>query len=279
MKSKENNYESYSVLVPVYYKDNPEWLKISLDSMLAQTVVADEFVIIKDGPLTPELDMVLSRYKEMYPELFHVYSLPTNQGLGKVLAYGIMKCRNELIARMDADDYSVPQRCEKQLKKFKEDKSLHIVGSNVEEFSENINRVVSRVKLPEAHEDAVAFAKKRCPIRHPALMYRRSKVLEAGNYRDYRHAQDYNLIVHMILSGARIYNIQENLTYMRVTEDFYKRRGGLKQLKLVLRIKKDFLNCGFYSFNNFFVSAIGNAAVCLMPNLVRELFYKKLLRK
>ncbi len=271
--------DKYSILMPVYKKDNPEWLKISIDSMLVQTVRAAEFVIVKDGPLTLELETILSDYTNQYPGLFKTVGFEKNVGLGKALAYGVEQCSNEFIARMDADDYAVPERCEKQLVKFMEEDFLDIIGSNVEEFTGDISNTVSCVVLPETNEEAVKFAKKRCPVRHPALMYKRSRVLKAGNYRDYRHAQDYNLMVHMILNGCRIYNIQEVLTRMRVNADFYKRRGGLEQLKLVLRLKKEFLDYGFYSPGDFVVSAFGNALVCLMPNYLRGMFYKKLLRR
>lgn len=269
---------NYSVLMPLYKNDNLEWFQYSLNSMLNQTILADEIVIICDGALTPELDSKLLEYTSKYSTLFKVYRFKKNVGLGIALAKGIELCSNELVARMDADDYSIPQRCEIQLKTFKSNPYLDVVGSNVSEFIGDIKNVVSYVKLPEMQEQIVEFAKKRCPIRHPALMYKKSSVLKAGNYRNYRHAQDYNLIVHMILTGSKIYNIQDNLTYMRVSPDFYKRRGGWKQMRLIVKLKKEFYDYGFYSKKDFIISGIGNAVVCLVPNHIREVFYKKFLR-
>ena len=271
--------EKYSVLMPLYKKDNIEWFQHALDSILCQTIAPSEIVITCDGPLPNDLENALQRNIEKTPDLYKIYRFKENVGLGIALSKGIELCSNELIARMDADDYAVIDRCEKQLKVFEKHPEYDVVGSNVEEFIDNLNNVVSHVVLPEKHDDIVTFAQKRCPIRHPALMYRKSSVLKAGNYRDYRHAQDYNLIVHMILSGAKIYNIQENLMYMRVSPDFYKRRGGWEQAKLVLRLKKEFYDYKFYSIWDFLVSGVGNAVIALMPNKVRELFYKKLLRK
>ena len=271
--------EKYSVLMPLYKKDNPDWFKVSLDSILNQTVAPSEIVIICDGPLTNELDGVLADYIKTHQGLFKIYRLEKNVGLGVVLAKGVTLCSNEFIARMDADDFAVPERCEKQLRMFDINPEFDVVGSNVEEFVGDISNVASHVVLPENQNEIVAFAKRRCPIRHPALMYKKSAVLKAGNYRGYRHAQDYNLIVHMILSGSQIYNIQENLLYMRVTTDFYKRRGGMEQAKLVLRLKKEFLDCGFYSWGDFLISGVGNAVIALLPNRLREAFYRNVLRK
>ncbi|MDI9217076.1 MULTISPECIES: glycosyltransferase [Clostridium] len=270
---------SYSVLMPVYYKDNPKWLKESIDSILLQSIKPSEFIIIKDGKLTSELDKVIEYYKNQHRELFYIKEFEENIGLGKVLAFGVNECSNEYILRMDADDYSLPDRCEKQLSILENNKNIDVVGSNVIEFTDNINNIISFVNLPEKNSEIIKYAKKRCPIRHPAIMYRKSKVLESGNYRDYRHAQDYNLVVHMIINGCKFYNIQEYLTYMRVNKDFYKRRGGFNQLKIVMTLKKEFLDHGFYSYKDYIISTFGNAIVCLMPNTIRKFIYKNLLRR
>ena len=270
--------EKYSVLMPLYIKDNPDWFNMSLKSILAQTAKPDEIFITCDGAVSPELEAVLQQYAEQFPELFRIYRIPDNAGLGVALARSVPLCRNELIARMDADDFAVPERCEKQLKVFYEHPELDVVGSNVEEFIDDIDNVVSHVVLPEQNDEIIKFAKRRCPIRHPSLMYKKSSVLKAGNYRDYRHAQDYNLIVHMLLSDCKMYNIQENLLYMRVSRDFYKRRGGLEQAKLVLKLKKEFYDCKFYSLWDYIVSGYGNAFVAILPNKVRAAFYSRFLR-
>lgn len=270
--------EKYSVLMPLYIKDNPDWFVESLESLLAQTVLADEIVIVCDGPVTAQLDEILDDYSARYSGLFRGNRREINIGLGRTLAEGVTLCRNELIARMDADDYSVPQRCEKQLRLLASHPEIDVVGSNVGEFIGSMDNVVARVVLPETSQQAETFAKRRCPVRHPTLMYRKSAVLKAGNYRDYRRAQDYDLMVHMLLSGSKIYNIQEELVYMRVSSDFYKRRGGWKYAKMFLRVKKGFYDEGFYSKKDLLISGVGNAAVCLLPNSLRALFYQKCLR-
>lgn len=268
----------YSVLMPLYINDNPEWFKISLESMLNQTIMPDEIVIVCDGEITNELDNILTSYKKKYPKLFNINYFQINRGLGITLSDGVKLCKNEIIARMDADDYSIPTRCEKQLQILNNHPEIDLVGSCVDEFIDSIDNVVARVRLPEKHDDIVGFAKRRCPIRHPSLMYKKSKVLQAGNYRNYRHAQDYNLIVHMILNGCKMYNLQDVLVYMRVNKDFYKRRGGLKQLENILRLKKEFYDLGFYTLTDFIISGLGNSFICLLPNSLRKLFYLKVLR-
>ena len=133
----------YTVLMSVYYKEKPEYLSLSIESMLNQTVKPDEFIIVKDGPLTTELDEVINNFVTAYPKMFNIIVNETNLGLGPALAKGIENSKNELIARMDSDDYVVSTRCEKQLEKFREDPKLGMVGSYEAEFVDTVDNVIS----------------------------------------------------------------------------------------------------------------------------------------
>ena len=220
--------KNYSVLMSVYYKENPEWLRQSIESMLNQTIITNDFVIIKDGKLTKDLDDVISEYYEKYPDIFHIIELESNVGLGPALAIGVEECKNELIARMDSDDISIKDRCERQLEKFGEQPELDIVGSSVAEFIDDTDNIQAYRILPETDEEIKKFARRRNPFGHPSVMLRKSKTLEAGNYRSYYLIEDYDMWIRMIEHEARCYNFQEILVFMRVSTDFYKRRGGLK---------------------------------------------------
>ena len=114
----------YSVLMSVYCKEKPNFLAQALDSMFTQSVVPDEVVIVEDGPLTEELYSVLNKYSEMYSGRFIRVVNETNLGLGKALNRGLEVCKNELIARMDTDDISNLERCEKQLRLFCENTEI-----------------------------------------------------------------------------------------------------------------------------------------------------------
>ena len=101
----------YSVLMSVYYKDSPVYLRAAIESMLLQTEKADEIILVCDGPLTDEQDKII----EKYIDNIKLLRLEKNQGLGVALSKGIGICKNEWIARMDSDDVSVSTRCELQL--------------------------------------------------------------------------------------------------------------------------------------------------------------------
>ncbi len=271
--------KGYSVLMSVYYKENPEWFRESIESMMNQTVRTNDFVIVKDGKLTNELDEVISEYCKKYPDIFNIVELEKNMGLGLALATGVLKCKNELVARMDSDDYSVPDRCEKQLKKFNEDESLDIIGSSIAEFIDDINNVKAYRILPEKHEEILKYAKRRNPFGHPSVMFKKSKLLEAGNYRSYYLVEDYDMWIRMIENGCTCYNFKDILVYMRISDDFYKRRGGSKYLKSMLKFKKEQYKKGFFSRKDYLISSGAHIFMCIIPNRCRNILYKKFLRK
>ncbi len=269
---------NYSVLMSVYYKENPDWLKESINSILNQTVLTNDFVIVKDGKLNKELDEVISEYCKKYPDIFHVIELEENLGLGPALAIGLENCKNELVARMDSDDISVENRCQKQLKLFTDKPELDIIGSYHTEFMNDISNVISTKILPETNIEIKKYAKKRNPFSHSVVMFKKSKVLQAGNYRKYHLCEDYDMWTRMIQLGCQCYNIQEVLSYVRVGDDLYKRRGGIKYLKSIIKFKYEQYKIGFYSLKDFIISSIPHIIICLMPNFIRKTFYENILR-
>jgi glycosyltransferase involved in cell wall biosynthesis len=269
----------YSVLMPVYVKDNPEWLKTAIDSMLGQTLAPGEFVIVKDGRVTEELNAVLNEYTQKHPALFKITGFDENRGVGLASKFGVESCTYDYIARMDADDYCAPERIEKQAEVFKSNGKLGAVGCLVDEFIGSPDNIISCVMLPTEHDDIVKFAKKRCPIRHSALLIKREALLNSGNYGDIRIGEDYDITVKLIMHGYEVYNIPEVYVYMRINAEFFKRRGGLKFLKSIYKLKNNFRKIGFYSRLDFLRSFVPHAVVCIMPNTLRDFIYRKFLRE
>lgn len=270
--------KKYSVLMSVYIKEKPEYLREAIDSMLNQTVKTDDFVIVCDGPLNEGLNKVITDYVTTYSGLFNVYRLEKNMGLAKALNNGILQCKNEIIARMDSDDVSAPNRIEEQLKAM-EKQNADIVGSNIIEFEGNIANTKNSREVPEEHEDIIKFAKKRSPFNHPSVMYKKTAVVRSGFYENYRYFEDYNLWVTMLHGGLKGYNVQKNLLYMRAGEDMYKRRGGISYVGCIFRFKNHLRKIGFINMFSFLIDVIMRTIVSLVPNRVRVIIYKKILRK
>lgn len=271
--------EKYTVLMSVYYKDNPKWLEESINSMINQTIKPDEILLLQDGPLTKELEDKIKKIKKN--KMIRVIPFEKNRGLGPVLEDGVKLAKNNLIARMDSDDISEKNRCELQLKKFAENENLAIVGGAVSEFlDDDINNIVSMKNMPEKNKDIHKYAHKRNPFAHPTVMFKKDKVLEAGNYKKCDFFEDYDLWSRMIEKKFECYNIQKKLVNMRVSRDFYDRRGGIQYLKKILKFKYTlYKERKFYSLKEFIISAGGHSIVCLMPRKIRYNIYTNFLRK
>ena len=222
-----------SVLLSVYNKENPNYLVKSLDSIFSQTQSPVEVILVKDGPLNNELDGIIDLYVSQYPNL-KVFPLVTNQGLGKALNEGLKHCSYDIVARMDTDDIAKPDRFEKQLAIFEKYSDIDVVGAWIDEFEDDISEVKSVRKLPELPDDIRQFAKRRNPINHPVVMFRKSAVLAAGGYQHFPLFEDYYLWIRMLMNGAKFYNIQESLLYFRFSPEMFKRRGYLRQDSLYL---------------------------------------------
>lgn len=269
---------SYSVLMSVYYKENPLFLKQSMQSILEQTVKTDDFVLVCDGPLNKELDEVIAEMGEKFNGCLKEVRLPENVGLGRALNIGIRYCKNELIARMDSDDISCPDRCIRQIAEFEKDPHLDICGGGIREFVKTPEDDDTSRIPPQTHQEIYEFAKKRCPFNHPCVMYRKSAVDSAGGYQDFYHLEDYFLWVRMLLNGSKGYNIQQPLLWMRAGSDMYKRRSGWSYAKSQRALFKFMWQKKMISFGNYSFSCLVRTGSALSPNWMRKLLYKKLLR-
>lgn len=272
-------YESYSVLMSVYYKEKPEYLRISIESMMSQTVPTNDFVLVCDGPLTQELDSVIADMQQKYDGIIHVVRLSKNCGLGCALQVGVKECRNDLIARMDSDDISRPKRCEKELEVFMSHPEISIVGGIIEEFSMTPEVIDAKRAVPETTEEIVEFSKKRNPFNHPSVMYRKKDVLKAGNYSDIRYMQDYYLWIEMLIAGMKGYNIQEPLVWMRADSNLFKRRSGRLYVEIQVKLFKKMYSAGYITYAQYLKSAGIRICSALAPNQLRQFMFKKVLRK
>lgn len=268
----------YSVLISVYYKEKAEYLIECLESMVHQTVQPSEIVIVKDGKLTAELEDVLTKYKTKYQRLFKFVCLEKNVGLGLALAEGIKNCSHELIARMDSDDISIPNRCELQLREFAKDSLLDVCGGYIKEFCDSKEKVISIRKVPLVDSEIKEYQKRRDAVNHVTVMFKKSKVLEAGNYQHALLMEDSLLWTNMILHGATFKNIDDYLVYVRTGADMFKRRGGLKYFKKYKNGRKIILQTGYISKWDYYYTLLVQLIFSILPNSVREFVYEKLLR-
>ena len=272
------NNLKYSVLMTVYTKDNPDYFALSLDSMINQTCKPDEIVIVKDGSIRKQLQDIIDSRKNRQVKIIQL-QLPVNKGLGLALNEGIKICKNELIARMDADDYSMPNRCELQLKAFEKYPDLDIIGCPVDEFVDDIDNVVGCRNVPYTNDEIYAFAKKRDPFNHPTVMYKKSVVLKAGMYSDYRKNQDTDLWIKMLSNGAQCMNLKEHVFRFRFDSDTYRKRKSWVNTKILLEIRYKAWQSGFNTFFDFLLVATSQIGVYILPVWFQRWLYTAVLRR
>lgn len=279
MRDIEESSLKFSVLMSVYKKEQPVYLKECLNSLVEQTIKPNEVVIIEDGPLTQDLYTVLDEFGEKNPSLLNRKALKENVGLGKALAIGVEYCRYPLIARMDTDDIAVNTRFEKQLKEYVENPELGIVGSDINEFETDISNIVAKRIVPHSHEDILKTAKRRNPFNHMTVFYKKEEVLRAGNYMTLNGFEDYYLWMRMLKNGTISKNLPEVLVHARAGRNMFMRRGGYQYLKDSKLARKKIHEVGLNSYMDYFISTAGQVVVSIMPNQLRAYIYTKLLRK
>lgn len=269
--------ENFSVLLSVYFKETSDHLKSSLHSVLNQTLMPDEIVLVKDGPLTDDLDMTIQIFLQDFPELFKIVELKNNVGLGTALNEGLKVCKNDIIARMDTDDICFVDRFEKQFHYLKDNPDISVIGSNIEEFDDVPGDLNRYRKLPLHHNDLYKFAKYRNPLNHPTVFFRKEHILKVGSYLDMPLFEDYFLWIRLLKEGYQINNLPDPLLHFRVGNDMVGRRQGLGYAQKEFNFLKKAESIGFINKKELLFS-LSKLPVRMLPKKVLEVFYKKVLR-
>jgi len=262
----------FSVLISVYSKENPDHLREALNSIWdEQFLKPSEIVLVKDGPLTDDLEKIVEQFSQKAPLKIHI--LATNCGLGVALAEGLKVCSCNLVARMDSDDISMPDRFEKQVRFMSEHPEIGVSGTYIAEFETTINNIVSYRKLPTEYSDIQYFAKRRNPLNHMTVIFKKDAVLSAGNYITVHGYEDYYLWVRMLNNNIKIVNLPEVMVYARI-KDIYAKRRGIKLFTIEFELQKKILGIGFINKLNFISNIFFRALPRLLPVGCLKLVYK-----
>ena len=271
---------NFTVAMSVYKNDNPQDFKTAVHSIYdKQTVRPSEIVLVEDGPVPAELEAVV---KELQNEIAVMKVVPfeVNRGHAAARQGGLEAASNELVAIMDADDVAVPNRFEMQLKAFEEHPEVSVVGGLIREFIDRPDNVVGTRIVPEDDVDIKAYLKSRCPMNLVTVMLKKSDVMKVGGYLDWYCEEDYYLWIRLTLGGYKFYNIQENLVNVRVGEEMYQRRGGMKYFRSEARLQKYMLDHKVISLPRYIYNvAIRWAVQVVMPNSVRGWVFQTFARK
>ena len=267
----------FSVAICVYGGDNAEHFKLAIDSILCQTVEPDEVVLVVDGPVPNALDNVILEYEQL--SCFRVIRLKENQGHGIARRTCLSSCTYDIVALMDADDISVPQRFEKELELLMKHKELSIVGGNIAEFINTPDCIVGYRNVPSGDKEIKTYLKKRCPMNQMTVMFRKNDVEQVGGYLDWFCEEDYYLWLRMYLAGMIFANIPEVLVNVRVGKEMYQRRGGIRYFKSELKLQRFMLKKRIISVPTYVLNVLKRLIIqVLLPNGIRGWVFQKFAR-
>jgi GT2 family glycosyltransferase len=268
--------QPFALLLSTYAGDRPDYLRDAFVSTVhEQTRRPAQVVLVQDGPVPEELAAEIQRLAEDSPVPVTHVQIPDNLGLGPALDAGLRASDHEIVARMDADDVSAPDRFEKQLPLV--EAGADIVGSGLWEFGSSIEDVVGRRTPPTDPDEIRRVVRFRDPFNHPTVVYRRSAVWAAGGYADMALMEDYLLFTRMVAGGAVPANLAEPLVHYRVGDGAYARRGGRRLLRSEVALQRRFHELGLTTRWQYLRNVTVRGGYRLVPESVRKVAYRRLL--
>lgn len=271
--------EPFSVCMSIYRNDKVDDFIVAIKSIFYQTCPPSEIVLVQDGPVSEELKTAVIKMQAKIP-ILKVVALEKNVGHAGARQAALDAANHDLIAIMDSDDISVPNRFELQLKAFKQNPDTSVVGGQIKEFIGTQDNIVGERIVPVKDAQIKTYLKSRCPINLVTVMYRKSDVQAVGGFIDWYCEEDYYLWIRLALARYKFYNVSDNLVYVRVGKKMYQRRGGWKYFKSEASLQSLMLQKQVISRPRYLFNVIGRFAVQVaMPNSLRGYIFQKLFRK
>ncbi len=269
----------FSAAMCVYHKDDPLAFVEAFKSITEyQTITPNEVIIVVDGPIYGSLAETVS----VYERSAHVRVIRLKDNCGHAVARqrAMEEATNDLIAIMDSDDISEPDRFEKQLAAFEKIPDVAVIGGQIKEFIGNTQNVVGVRIVPQNDLDIKQYLKSRCPMNLVTVMYKKSAVQDVGGFIDWFCEEDYYLWIRLSEAGYKFANLSNNLVNVRVGKEMYQRRGGWKYFKSEARLQIYMLKHGIIFFPRFLYNVCGRLVIqVLMPNRIRGLLFQKFFRQ
>jgi len=266
--------QGFSVLISVYKNERPDFFNQAFHSIWdKQALRPDQIVLVQDGPLTPELEQVIAEWRLQLNSILTVVTLAENAGLGVALNEGLKHCRHDLVARMDTNDISLPDRFQKQIAFMEEHPDIAASSGTLEEWDETFSQCISRRVLPGDPEILYKFAKFRSPLTHAASVYHKSIVMAAGGYPPFYRSQDYALWALLLVQGYKLANIPDVIYRQRGGNELMGRRG-IEHFKYELTVFRYQRDIHFLTTYEYVRNGIIHLILRTSPRFIRQMMYK-----
>ena len=268
---------NFSVLLSLYIKESPKFLKECLESLKNQTLPATEIVMVYDGSITTELEEVVTQFITFLP--IKIIRLPQNVGLGKALNEGLKHCSYNWVFRMDSDDICLPNRFAKQVAFITQHLNVVLLSGYIAEFEEDKNTISSYRKVPIGNDKIKKYALSRSPFNHVAVAFRKNIIEEVGGYQHHLFLEDYNLWLRVIAKGYEVGNLGETLVLVRAGDSMVSRRRGKEYIKGEWQLFKLKQNLKLQPLLPNFLIFTLRASLRILPTSLLKVVYKFLRKK
>jgi amylovoran biosynthesis glycosyltransferase AmsE len=257
----------------VYAGDKPEWFRAAIQSVVfGQTRPADQVVLVIDGPVSREHEEVIDRIMRLDNSI--VIQLQVNSGLAAALNEGLKHCSSEYVARFDSDDICHPRRIELQMEYLERYQNVDVLGAQIMEFDEKMEYCFGLRMVPCDHESIKDFSKKRSPVNHMSVIYKKSVVNDAGGYPRLHGREDYGLWIKLLGDGYNFANLPDVLVDSRGGLPMLKRRGGQRHVIPEWNLHKYKISNNVYLKHYSYFILICRIIVALLPVSLRGLCYR-----
>lgn len=271
-------YGEYSILLSVYGQEQPAFFRKALKSILEQTLLPRQVVLVEDGYLPERLIKVIDEFVAKAEFEITIVKLEKTYDLGQALDKGLKKCSCEIVARADSDDLNLFTRMEGQYKYLQAHQNVAVVGAYIQEFYE-ANGVTKKLEIRKVPLEAVAigrFSKRRNPLNHMSVMFRKSVISKCGGYVKMLHFEDYFLWLRVLAKGYQIVNLPKVMVLARTGKNFYTKRTGWKYFREEFSFQRKILAEHFIGPTIFLGNFFTRVIVRLCPPKIMKFVYKAL---
>lgn len=264
-----------AVIMSVYKNDSPVFFSMAMESLLSQTEQNLDIFLMRDGPVPEALEASIRKY--LADQRIHYYTREENKGLAhslnELLAIVLPQEEYEFIARMDADDISLPKRMERQMDFMKKNPEIDICGTYALEIDAE-GKPFFEKKMPSTHDSCRKMMKARSCLVHPSVMFRRSFFCKAGLYpEDTYLAEDLKMWIKGFKAGCRFANIPEYLFLFRLDDHFFERRRGYKHFCSMFKMRTRMAKEMGFGCSGYLYAALHAGIKLFSPGMLR-LAYK-----
>lgn len=273
----ENQDITISVLMSVYKNDDKRNLATALKSIYDdQLVKPHEIVLVIDGPVPDPLYKVILEFQATR-KIVKVVELKRNVGLGNALNEGLNYCTADYIARMDADDISLPDRFKKQIDYAKFNPDVDVFGSYITEFN-GLNNERRVRTVPTDHFNILKMLKRRNPMNHVSVMMKREKLIQISGYVEISLLEDYYLWIRMFEKGYIFSNISESLVLVRTESNFARKRSDMRRIRGWWTLQKRMIKNNMIGLRTALVNMVYITIFTITPSFLKNYIYSNFLR-